>query len=231
MESEHTNMSGVLDMWKAKNQNKSSDWKKNIWKSSSGGKNIKNLWSPSGGYLGMGLFGSSGKYLGKASILGGGGVFGSPALQQMMAKQKSKTKWSDGVMSKIAEMVARAKSGGQGGGGIGGVSQAVASAIAKNEGGAIGQPPEETLANARAIANKQLTNEEIKDKLRTDIMNDLALSGSQTPEEQPMSMGKKIGFGMAGVVLLFGMGYLLFKGGKKNKGSRLKGRRPAIKRR
>ena len=44
MESEHTNMSGVLDMWKAKNQNKSSDWKKNIWKSSSGGKNIKNLW-------------------------------------------------------------------------------------------------------------------------------------------------------------------------------------------
>ena len=177
----------------------------------------------------MGLFGSSGKYLGKASILGGGGVFGSPALQQMMAKQKLKSS-SGGVMSKIAEMIARAKSGGQGGSGIGGVSQAVASAIAKNEGGAIGQPPEETLANARAIANKQLTNEEIKDKLRTDIMNDLALSGSQTPEEQPMSMGKKIGFGMAGVVLLFGMGYLLFKGGKKNKGSRLKGRRPAIKR-
>jgi hypothetical protein len=55
----------------------------------------------------------------------------------------------------------------------------------------------------------------LKEKLKSDIMNEMSLS-LPSPESEGMSMGKKIGFGLAGVVVLVGIGYLL--GGEKTKG-------------
>jgi len=170
-----------------------------LFKASMGGKNVKKLWSPSGKFIGKGLFGASGKYLGKASLLGAAGVFGGGSGFSIAQILKNK---------KLKGGIKRDSSASSGGGGIY-VKEAIVGAQAMNP---------RQIEREERIENKQLTKEEIKDKLRTDIMNDLALAVPETPKEKPMSTGAKIGFGMAAVVVLFGMGYVLFKGGKKNKG-------------
>jgi len=62
----------------------------------------------------------------------------------------------------------------------------------------------------------------LKEKLKGDIMNEMGLS--IPPESEGMSMGKKIGFGLAGVVVLVGIGYLLGGGKTKVRRSTLKRR-------